>query len=61
MCYPPCETAFFFTIPIVLKTIGSSSGQDAAVTASKVATVISTMVDRASGRPVLRRCQPIHD
>src|ERR1700761_7683179 len=59
MRHPSCETAFFLTIPIVLKTSGWSRGQDAAVVVKRVATVISAIVVRVSVRPDLRRCQPI--
>ena len=52
--------AFLFTIPIALKTDGSSSGQDAAASASRLASTIITSVVRATRRPRRQACHPIH-
>src|SRR5262249_47349371 len=51
--------AFFLTIPSVLKTMGSSSGQCAAVAVNSDATKISARVERATGRFVFSRCHAI--
>ena len=47
------------TIPSVLKTTGSSSGQAAAVAVSSVAAIINTAVRRAIGRPVFWTCRAV--
>jgi hypothetical protein len=54
------KTSFFLTIPSVLKTVGSIHGQEAATAVKRLAPTISTIVVRAIGRCVFRRCQLIH-